>query len=542
MSAGEDRLDAALAGLESWYDDALKSGMGFKSDEERQEYIKSLGDPEKHPMFARTTEDLEGNPLAEALRAIREEDKSPLELASMYKDEGNHFMKKPDKKSLHEAYDRYTHALTFIEKANDPEQSKLPGVPHHPTEKSFHGDGNAGKVKSADEIALENMRKPPPAQVELPTPSTSAEAATTALDRATLHSQILSNRAAASLMLQNYGSCCKDCEEAIRILPSNTKAHLRLCKALFALKKYEETERACQQALTVDRGNKDIFSILDKCQAEKSKAMEGKKRSLEVAYNSLKTTWLSTWTMAQDMGISLGYSIHSNPEPLQLRDCWPHIEPPGAPLWPVVLLYPQYNKLDVIPDADVHTMIAEHLANIFPELEEGIQPVDWDAAGEYQCSNLVVYLPLDTAPIVPNEQSWLENCLEHHTSLHSGNIELFNYAIHRMRQSGYTTSYNEDVKSVDVINKRRQERDIRHANTTKQQRNSQTLLCSHLDVHLGCTLQTILSARAQRNAIPRGILSLIIFPRGSKAHKQFLRALSDEKMKVEELLPNAAPA
>ena len=37
--------------IDSWYDNALAAGMRFKSEAERQAYIKSLGDPEEHPMF-----------------------------------------------------------------------------------------------------------------------------------------------------------------------------------------------------------------------------------------------------------------------------------------------------------------------------------------------------------------------------------------------------------------------------------------------------------------------------------------------------------
>eukprot|EP00981_Chlorochromonas_danica_P015996 scaffold15144_cov547-Ochromonas_danica.AAC.1 len=57
---------------------------------------------------------MEGHPMVDAIRAIREEDKSNIELAIMYKEEGNEWMKKKDKKSLHEAYDRYSHALKFV--------------------------------------------------------------------------------------------------------------------------------------------------------------------------------------------------------------------------------------------------------------------------------------------------------------------------------------------------------------------------------------------------------------------------------------------
>ena len=85
-----------------------------------------------HPLFCNSSEELEENnhPLTEAFRALREEDKSPTELASMYKEEGNHFFgearklvvsgKVPKeseqkyKKRLRDAYNCYAHAFTFL--------------------------------------------------------------------------------------------------------------------------------------------------------------------------------------------------------------------------------------------------------------------------------------------------------------------------------------------------------------------------------------------------------------------------------------------
>lgn len=35
--------------FDDWYEKALRDGMGFKNDEERQEYIRNMGDIEKVP-------------------------------------------------------------------------------------------------------------------------------------------------------------------------------------------------------------------------------------------------------------------------------------------------------------------------------------------------------------------------------------------------------------------------------------------------------------------------------------------------------------
>ena len=57
--------------MADWYEQALNAGQGFKSEEEKEQYFKELGDPLCHPMFATDTEDLEGHPLVDAIRAIK---------------------------------------------------------------------------------------------------------------------------------------------------------------------------------------------------------------------------------------------------------------------------------------------------------------------------------------------------------------------------------------------------------------------------------------------------------------------------------------
>ena len=115
----------------------------------------------KHPMFATSTEDLEGHPLVEAIRALKEDDKTPVELAIMYKDEGNEWMKKSTPKDWREAYKRYSQALVHV---------------------------NNEKTVSKKILILK--------------------------------SQILSNRSLVSLYLRNYGDCRRDADEVYGLYES----------------------------------------------------------------------------------------------------------------------------------------------------------------------------------------------------------------------------------------------------------------------------------------------------------------------------------
>lgn len=513
-------MDAALAALENWYDDALKSGMGFKSDEERQSYIKSLGDPEKHPMFATSTEDLEGHPYVEALRAICEEDKSNYELAVMYKDEGNEWMKKTDKKSIKEAIDRYTHAMSYIAKAE----------------------------KELDKNPQEDIMK--------------------------LKSQIYGNRAQAHLSLHSYGSAKRDCFASIACWPENIKSHYRLCKALYLLKQFDLCHNACVGALAIDPNAKDIQTILTKCDSDWEAIKVGRERALGATWNDLNAVWKSVWDLASsaDLKVALGYCPSNVSEPTQLVGSWPKLtlepseEDPNSKIpvisWPMILLYPQYNKFDIIPDANIDAMLAEYLVSVFPEPDEddpSYRPAEWDVSREYIASNLVVYLQYEgsASTSVVNERcttfsQWQLACLEYYASVQSGTIDSVNFGLRQIAASIVSNSSAAApvVPQYESIEQFLQQR-VNRENRIAAAKASQTPTASPteganrtpgvFEVHLGCTLRRILTSSLEgnrvRHILPRGVLSLILFPRGSKAHKKFLKTLQEEGLSVEPLNP-----
>jgi hypothetical protein len=224
----EDQAWPEVPGLDDWYDNAIKAGQGFKSDKEREDYIKSIGDPMMHPLFAESTEDLVGNPLAEGLRMLREEDKTPMEVAIMYKDEGNQWIKKCDKKSLNEAYDRYSHAMNILD------GSALAAVSgpstFNPATGIVEPPGSSSEPCTVPSLYPSELLPKDSSQLLL---SLSLEESQKQLEEETrLKSQILGNRALVCLTLKNYGSCVRDADAAVSLWDGNIKAHYRKCKAL----------------------------------------------------------------------------------------------------------------------------------------------------------------------------------------------------------------------------------------------------------------------------------------------------------------------
>lgn len=480
--------------IDDWYDAAIKAGKGFKSEKERQDYIKSLGDPLKHPMFATATEDLVNNPLVEAIRALKEEDKTLVQLAIMYKDEGNELMKKSEGpppaevkkmtdtqrrrqreeqvKKYYEAFNNYTHALTFVDQA--------------------------------DKARATGTEDPQDASVDL----------------LRLRSQILGNRAMSSLILCNYGTCCKDSLAAILCWPQNVKAHYRKCKSLVMLRKYELALLACKEAeetCGVEAQTKEFNDLSSKCTVELKKIEDAKlARARAIAVERDK--WSVAWKACSQLHVILGYTHPTNV--LQSTDPFaynatvntlstkmPHLDTDTDTdnanvatttststtattttattsatvfdkkaislsniCWPVLFLYPQHNKLDTIQGASADDMLVEHLAQMFPEEEDEDEVgqgqgqrggggggascgpvVPWDTENEYHVSKLVVYLRLRTTPSISNEDEWVRHCEE--VAFLNGIItDMTNTTTNNNTGAATTTKVSSSSTSDSIIN------------------------------------------------------------------------------------------
>lgn len=132
-----------------------------------------------------------------------------MELAMMYKEEGNEWMKAKTTKNYHAARDCYTYAMTFIAKEM--------------------------KESPQEDSKSQELRQ--------------------------LQAILLSNRAMVSLALGNYGECIKDTDVAIAVWPQYIKSYYRKSKALYALKRYEECLQCCRDGLTIDSENKELLKL-----------------------------------------------------------------------------------------------------------------------------------------------------------------------------------------------------------------------------------------------------------------------------------------
>lgn len=372
MKIEEEQENEFQQELDDWIDEALRRGEGFQSDEDRKMYIESLGDPLKHPMFSTNIDDLRNNPMADAFRLLREEDKTNIELAIMYKDEGNEFCKKSTVKEKNEAYDKYSYALTFIDKDDqDPSSS------------------------SSNSIESKKLR-----------------------------SQILSNRSFVSLSIKNYRYCIVDAIAALYYWPDNIKAYYRQAKALHDLKKYNDSYQVCNNGLLVDKNNKELLQLLSLNQ-QQLQILENKLTRETKHKNQLHCRWESMWNLMMENNLSVGYPLNPiKPVNVLNQFLFPHIDSESNSLhFPIVFLYPQYGQFDILESVDSSDMIVYQIAAIFPEVDD-ISDVDsmtpWDLKHEYHVSSLVAYLPLNSCPKINTLEEW-KNCFEQLYNLETAN-------------------------------------------------------------------------------------------------------------------------
>lgn len=229
--------------------------------------------------------------------------------------------------------------------------------------------------------------------------------------------------------------------------------------------------------------------------------------------------------------------------------------------WPVLLQYPQYGTYDVLSGAGRDDMLVEHLGMAFPEKEDcGPQDrIEWDVDDEYHVSNLAVYVQLYSTKAITNENEWLEACMEQRILLQGGNVDLLGLlkATKTSPSTTGTTALVEDAQSTatssldnipettfEKLKSRVELREKKYWEAVMDTVTGKTMTTTgsglhtssvrFLEVHLGCTIGTIVKAHAPAHVLPRGVLTLLIYPKNNRLHKLFVE---QNKGKIVALMP-----
>ncbi|CAM9487541.1 unnamed protein product [Ectocarpus fasciculatus] len=413
---------AASSALETEIDKAVKAGKGWKEGE-REAYLKRVRE-EDHPMFAESIDEMDPG-VVKAFQDLTYEDETPLSLGEHFKQLGN---------------DRFK-----------------------------RGKKNAMYFRHAQQAYTEGLRN-----VRLGEETPELTAMVVAL---------LSNRAMANLALKNYGSCRKDCDEALALSPGHVKCLYRKAKAELMLRRHGEALAVCEEGLKIDPSNTELLKIKKEC-GRALKAAEDAAAALNREKEERLERLAAVWDECESAGVKLGPSGFDESNHEQRNAFLPMADDEGGVIWPVLLLYPQYGQSDLIQafrDAD---MLAEHLATAFPE--EG-PPAPWDTSFEYRCSELVIYLPLRPVEPSPSVFDWVAEFEKMEAAKVSGAEEMSRRAKERAAAAA--------------------------AAAARPQRWAR--------VHPGCTLLRILSF--EDHVVAGATPTLLLFPKDGESHKDFLR-------------------
>lgn len=218
---------------------------------------------------------------------------------------------------------------------------------------------------------------------------------------ALLNATLRSNRAAAHVMLKNWGKAYADAVAAldaeVLAVPAQHKACRRAASAAYKLRKLEETEGMLERWRAVPCADEAQLAEVSK---EMEKLALGVREVREAAAAKEREAEVGR-RMAQELEavlVARGLRVGEWDDPSLQQQCvGPHT---GARVWydaeldevhwPVLLLYPEPAQSDFIQDMCEGEALLPHLAEMFGVDGEGAP--DWDRERKYRPAALSVYL------------------------------------------------------------------------------------------------------------------------------------------------------
>lgn len=197
-------------------------------------------------------------------------------------------------------------------------------------------------------------------------------------------SVLFANRAHVNLLLGNHRRALDDAEEAVRLSPSNIKAHYRAAKAALALDLLPEAASFCRRGLEQDPANEDLKKFLAQVEAQRC---ERDRRRAKVA---------KAVSAAKDLAAAiekrkLRLAKAAYQELTGVKK--PKLDEQGMLHWPVLLLYPEVMSSDFIEDFPETDMFSQHLDLMF---SANSPPLPWDERHAYTREAIELYCEAGT--------------------------------------------------------------------------------------------------------------------------------------------------
>ena len=501
---GDPNPDAHDRLLSQAIDLAIEQGRGWSPGEKEAYLEKLLDDDFIPPMFATTQEEVEQSGLQDAFTSLIYDGESPTRLMLQFRQKG-------------------TEAFT------NGKRNETGNVQYYRDAINHYQEALAWALK------IEPMQEGDLAQADTDDPTY------TESELNEQRSLLCSNIALMHWQLRNWGFSRDEAKRALQYNPRNVKAWFRLAKAHEQLKHWEEAGDAIESGLAVEPDNKDLqkLSRLLSKQVRKAKQLRQQRAAARAErVSKVKQVWKHCQEEKIQLGrTSLVASVSEEGDDdddtndddqeskwhqhLPISGVLPRQEQNQEWVWPCLFLYPSHRQSDFVKDFGEDEMIAQRMAQMFPELEDGqtTSHLPWDVRNEFVCSNLAVYFEVhnhsttttgSTSPLV-----------------HPDGVELLRDQASCMRfyESSRALKGDEGPELAQVV--RAMERKHLHQQRTQWKKEHGSLWAHKPDqnpvvrVHPGATLAQVL--QDARCVVPNFIVTLLLFPETHPAHEAFLK-------------------
>lgn len=151
----------------------------------------------------------------------------------------------------------------------------------------------------------------------------------------------------------NFRSSLRDCELALKINPNYTKVKVRAANCCFLMEKFADCINYCDSILDSEPNNKNILKLRqDSINAQKNKERDSRRKEA-----SFRKQLKEEQNLLNEIR-SRKINIDSSNETFSIQDLevhFPalaeskvHLDDKNNLVWPVVLLYPEYQTMDFI--------------------------------------------------------------------------------------------------------------------------------------------------------------------------------------------------
>ncbi|KAL7575606.1 hypothetical protein ACA910_020171 [Epithemia clementina (nom. ined.)] len=496
-------------------DMALSQGRGWSPGEKEAYLEKILDDDFIPPMFATSEEELEQSGLQEAFTSLIYDGESPTSLMLQFKKKG------------HDAF------------ANG-KRNEVGNLQYYRDAINHYQEALAWALK------IEPMQAGDLAQADTDDPTfTEPE-----LDEQ--RSLLCSNIALMHWHLRNWGYARNESKRALQYNPRNAKAWYRLAKAYEQLKQWEEAGDALDQGLAVEPNHKEMVKLQQSLAQHVRKARQLRQQRATARAERVAQV-KQVWKHCQDEKIQLGRTAlvssvsddgddsddddHAESkwhQHLPISGVLPRRVPSeqvsgGDWVWPCLFLYPSHQQSDFVKDFGEHEMIAQRMAQMFPELEDDgktLTSMPWDANNEFVCSQLAVYFEVHNNNDEADKSSSDTTKTSKPPLVHPDDVELLRDQASCMRfyESSRALKGDEGPEMAQVI--RALERKHLYQQRKQWKKQYKNLLANHnpnhpvIRVHPGVCLLDVL--KHARMVVPNFIVTLYLIPESHPAHASFL--------------------